>query len=50
VSILVDLKTPHKKEMAEILRAIASIIEVSKNKIVTVNATVIFNPCNEAEV
>lgn len=48
MSIRINIKSPSKKELAGLLRAIANMIEVSSNQTVTIDATVTFNPCNEA--
>ncbi|MBA7685890.1 hypothetical protein ES703_94321 [subsurface metagenome] len=49
MSIQMNVNTPNKKPLAELLRAIATMIEASSNQTVTVNATVNFNKCKEAE-
>lgn len=49
MSIRTDIMSPNKKELADLLRAIARLIEVSSNQTVTVTATITFNPCEEAE-
>jgi len=49
MSIQMNISTPNKKPLAELLRAIATVIEISSNQTVSVNATVTFNPCKKAE-
>jgi len=49
MSIMINTESPNKKELAELLRAIAAMIETSSNQTVTVNATITFNPREEAE-
>lgn len=43
MSLSIDTKTPNKKEISSLLRAIACWIEVSGNKTVTIQLSLIFN-------
>ncbi|GAH50550.1 unnamed protein product, partial [marine sediment metagenome] len=49
MSIQMNIITPNKRPLAELLRAIATMVETSSNKTVTVNMTVTFNPRKEAK-
>jgi len=49
MSIKVAMGTPHKKQVAELLRATAALIEMSSNQTVDVIMTVTFNKCEEDE-
>jgi hypothetical protein len=48
MSINVNLKTPHKKPLADVLRSIALIIEGSTNETVTVDLRVTLNAKEKA--
>lgn len=48
MSLQMNINTPNKKVLAEVLRSIATMIAASTNQTVTVNMTVTFNPCKKA--
>ena len=49
MSIKTDIMSPNKKELADLLRSIAHLIEVSSNQTVTVTMAITFNPCKKEE-
>lgn len=49
MSLKLSSKTPNKKEVSTILRAIADWIETSSNQTITIDLTLIFNKCEEAD-
>jgi len=44
MSVAIDMQTPNKQQLAQVLKAIADMIATSGNDTVTVNLTVTFNP------
>ena len=48
MSIQLSTMTPNKKEIAGILRAVATWIEASGNQTITLDLHVTFNKCKEA--
>lgn len=44
-----NTKTPKKKEIAKILRAVADWIEASSNQTITIDLNLTFNPCKKEE-
>ncbi len=43
MSIEINLKSPHKKELADFLISIANLIKASSNESITINGEVKFN-------
>jgi len=48
MSVHVNLKSPHKKQLANVLRSIGDMIEASGNDTITVTLEVIFNQREKA--
>lgn len=49
MSIRLNTKTPQKKEIANILRAVADWIEASSNQTITIDLNLTFNQGKEAK-
>lgn len=43
MSLRIDIKTPNKQEISQVLRSVANLIEISTNKTVTINLSVEWN-------
>ena len=46
---MVNTRTPNKREIADILRTVAAWIDASGNDTITIDLTLTFNKCKEAE-
>lgn len=47
MSIILNIKSPNKNELADVLESIAKLIKASKNQTVTINGEILFNERDE---